>query len=134
MDRRTYEIEAKVERDHWWFKGRRKILGRLLSELPAIPGDARVLDVGCGTGANAAVLANGGQYSVGIDASPIPLGLSRGGHSAFVRGDAERLPFGDGSFARVVALDVLEHLDDDARGAAELFRVLQTGGDRKSVV
>ena len=129
MDRRTYEIEASVERDHWWFRGRRKILRRFLSELsPPLSVGARVLDVGCGTGANGGVVAESGRFAVGIDASPIPLGLPGGGHSARVRGDAQRLPFRDESFDGLTALDILEHLDDDAKGAAELFRVLAPGG------
>lgn len=132
MERSTYEIESQVERGHWWFRGRRRILRRLLSDLgPPLPWGARVLDVGCGTGANGPVLAERGRWAIGIDASPVPLGL-RGtgnrGHAGRVRGDAGALPFADGSLHLVVALDVLEHLDDDRAACAELRRVLVPGG------
>jgi len=132
MERATYEVEADVERRHWWFQGRRRILRRFLARLdpPLRPG-ARVLDVGCGTGANGPVLAENGRFAVGLDASPVPLGL-RGdgerGHAGRVRGDAGAQPFADRSFDMVVALDVLEHLDDDAAAARELRRVLRPDG------
>src|SRR3954468_15424434 len=95
---------------------------------PPLPPGARALDVGCGTGANGPVLAARAAFAVGIDASPVPLGLGERTHAARLRGDANALPFPDGSFDLVVALDVLEHLDDDAGGARELYRVLRPGG------
>jgi SAM-dependent methyltransferase len=127
VERATYEIEAQVERDHWWFRGRRRILGRLLRRLE-LPPAARVLDVGCGTGANGPVLAAGGNFAVGIDASSIPLRLDGRGHAVRLRGDAGALPFAGAAFDLVVALDVLEHLDDDKAAARELARVLAPGG------
>jgi len=130
MKQATYEVEAQVERDHWWFKGRRRILTRLVDDL-ALPAGARVLDVGCGTGANGPVLAAQGRFAVGVDASPVPLGLDgtgARGHAARLRGDATRLPFAEASFDLVVALDVLEHLIDDASAAREMHRVLRPGG------
>lgn len=128
VDRTTYQIEAQLERHHWWFQGRRRILDRLLAALdPPLPPGARVLDVGCGTGANGPVLAARSAFAVGLDASPIPLGLGERSHGARVRADAGALPFADASFDLVVALDVLEHLDDDAGGARELRRVLRPG-------
>ena len=45
-----------------------------------------------------------------------------------VRGDALRLPFGDGSFDRVIASEVLEHIPDDRTAMSELARVLRPGG------
>ena len=129
MERATYEVESEVERRHWWFIGRRRILSRLLDALspPLSPG-ARILDVGCGTGANGPVLAARGRFVVGLDASPIPLGLVGRGHHVRLRGDALCLPFADQSFDLVVALDVLEHLADDRAAARELRRVLRPDG------
>jgi SAM-dependent methyltransferase len=128
----TYEIEAQLERRHWWFQGRRRILDRMLKRLdPPLPPGARALDVGCGTGANGPVLAAHATFAAGIDASPVPLGLkgsAETGHSSRLRGDAGALPFADASFDLVMALDVLEHLDDDAAAARELRRVLRPGG------
>jgi SAM-dependent methyltransferase len=128
VDRATYEIEAQLERRHWWFQGRRRILDGFLAALdPPLPPGARVLDVGCGTGANGPVLAARAAFTVGLDASPIPLGLGQRSHGARLRGDAAALPFADASFDLVVVLDVLEHLDDDAAGAREVRRVLRPG-------
>jgi SAM-dependent methyltransferase len=127
MDRTTYEVEAKVERDHWWFRGRRRILSRLIDALH-LPDGAVALDVGCGTGANGPVLAERTRFSVGLDASSIPLGVEARGHAARLRGDALHLPFADASFDLVVALDVLEHLDDDFAAGRELRRVTRPDG------
>lgn len=126
MERATYEHEARLERTHWWFRGRRKILRRILARLD-LPSGARVLDLGCGTGANGPVLAEDGRFVVGVDASPVPLGFGARGHAGRLRGDALRLPFADASFDLVVALDVLEHIDDDHAAARELGRVARPG-------
>ena len=48
---RAYEIMARVERDHWWYEGRRRILAQIL-EAEGVGAGVRVLDVGCGTGPN----------------------------------------------------------------------------------
>jgi ubiquinone/menaquinone biosynthesis C-methylase UbiE len=61
------------------------------------------------------------QYG-GVDA-PAP-----GGRFAAVRGDARMLPFADGSFDRVIAAEVLEHIPDDEVAVRELVRVLRPGG------
>jgi SAM-dependent methyltransferase len=130
MEKGVYEVEAQVERTHWWFRGRRRILAGLIDRL-ALPTGARVLDVGCGTGANGPVLAGASRFAVGIDASPVPLGISgtaERGHAARIRGDATRLPFRDGGFDLVAALDVLEHLIDDRGALREMHRVLRPGG------
>ena len=78
MRRATYHVEHEVSADHWWFRGRRRILTRLLADL-GLPRSARILDAGCGTGANAPALAPHGQV-FGVDASPVPLSLARKSH------------------------------------------------------
>lgn len=128
MEARSYQIEAQVERDHWWFEGRRRLLRRLLA--PRAP-FARALDVGCGTGANAGELARCAEHTIGIDAAAGAIGAAgrrQPHHEVLICGDAFCLPLADQSVDLVAALDLLEHLDDDQAAVGELFRVLQPGG------
>jgi len=54
--------------------------------------------------------------------------LDERAHAGAVRSDALGLPFVDGSFDRVIAAEILEHIPDDTRAMAELARVLRPGG------
>lgn len=92
-----------------------------------------VLDYGCGHGMAAVVLARRGGHVTAFDLSPGYLAEARRRAAAngvsieFVQADAERLPFADGSFARIWGNAILHHLDL-RRAARELNRVLQPGG------
>src|SRR5258708_16044342 len=88
----------------------------------------RILDVGCGTGANLQMLAEFGAAE-GVDVSAEALDFCRArGLGAVRQGAAESLPYGDTQFDLVTGLDVVEHLDDDVAGLSEMFRVLRPGG------
>ncbi len=79
-------------------------------------------------GANLEMLARFGDAE-GVDVSPEALTFCRERGLDNVRqGEAERLPFADDSFDLITALDVVEHLDDDAAGLREMRRVLRPGG------
>ena len=106
------------------------------------PGD-RVLDLGCGFGRHAFAAARAGAAVVALDAGADEVAGVRAMFAAMVeageldaatsragavQGDALRLPFADGSFDRVVASEVLEHIPDDRSAIAELARVLRPGG------
>ena len=120
---------AEIERRHFWFVARRRLLDALLKT--TVPGgSARALDVGCGTGANAAVLRSHVRGVVGLDFRPEGIATARRQHcgdASFVRGEAARLPFADRAFDVVTVLDVLEHVDDEA-ALEEIVRVLRPGG------
>lgn len=91
---------------------------------------ARCLDVGCGDGGRSGpwLLANAGAY-VGVDVSDTAVEAARGaGLEARVIEDAAMLPFEDGAFDVVVCIEVLEHLFEPHRAAAEAFRVLVPDG------
>lgn len=133
MQAHTYPIMYEVEGAHWWFAGRRRILESFLEEIVEhlnVPEDEQphILDVGCGTGANLEMLRRFGKAE-GVDVSEEALQFCRArGLEEVKLGAAEALPYGDGSFDIVTALDVVEHLDDDAAGLREMRRVLRRDG------
>jgi ubiquinone/menaquinone biosynthesis C-methylase UbiE len=102
-----------------------------------ITGGQRVLEIGCGTG-NLTITAKRAQPAaevIGCDPDPRILAVAKrkanrltGIH--FEQGYAERLPYADGEFDRVLSSMMLHHINDDAKpaAAAEIFRVLRPGG------
>jgi SAM-dependent methyltransferase len=130
MQQHTYPILFKIEKSHWWHTGRRRIIAGFVEKIcrDLAVERPRILDVGCGTGANLEMLARFGEAE-GMDVSPDALAFCRERGLENVRlGAAERLPYEDGSFDLVTALDVVEHLDDDMAGLREMHRVLKPGG------
>ena len=135
MDLSLYETTYQVEDTHWWFVGRRAVvfdeLRRVLGEdrngtQPAAR--PRILDLGCGTGRNLTELEQIGD-AVGLDLEARALEFChQRGHNAVAQARAERQPFRDATFDAVMALDLLEHLDDDVAGVREVLRVLRPGG------
>jgi SAM-dependent methyltransferase len=87
----------------------------------------RILDVGCGTGANLEMLSQFGNAE-GVDVSDDALEFCRRKGLTVQKGLAETLPYDDGSFDVTTALDVVEHLDDDLVGLKEMYRVTKRGG------
>jgi SAM-dependent methyltransferase len=130
MQQHTYSIMYAVEGSHWWFAGRRRIIESFLKRIcqQLGPDRPRILDIGCGTGANLEMLSQFGAAE-GVDVSPEALAFCRQRGLQNVRqGEAEHLPFADGSFDLVTGLDVVEHLDDDVAGLKEMRRVLRSSG------
>jgi SAM-dependent methyltransferase len=115
MQSPQFQLHAEIEQRHWWFVGRRRIMtGLVKTILPPSP-DRLVIDVGCGTGANIAALAD--HYAcVGIDASAeaIHLARERFPQVQFRQGSAPE-DLGDwmDQAKLFLLMDVLEHLRDD---------------------
>ncbi|MBV9092591.1 MAG: class I SAM-dependent methyltransferase [Streptosporangiaceae bacterium] len=111
------------------------------SRFPIRPG-SRVLDLGCGGGRHAFEAYRRGAHVVAFDLDRSELGPVTGMFGAMraagetagtasataVSGDATAMPFGDATFDRVIAAEVLEHVLDDQRAMYELARVLRPGG------
>jgi 2-polyprenyl-6-hydroxyphenyl methylase/3-demethylubiquinone-9 3-methyltransferase len=98
----------------------------------ADPQALRVLDVGCGGGFLSNRLAREGHAVTGIDRSAESLRVARRydatGRVTYHAADALALPFGDGAFDAVTAMDFLEHVEAPGRVVAEAARVLAPGG------
>ena len=128
MDERFHPFQQAVEDWHWWYRTRRRILDQYLSRLNLDPARALLLDVGCGTGGGALVMSKHGR-AIGVDRALESFRISmERPYTHRVVAEVDQLPFADAKFDAVCALDVLEHLDDDHRGAQELLRVLKPGG------
>ncbi len=127
MDPAAYQTVFELDRDHWFFVGRRRIIARLLeSGLPER--ETIILDVGCGTGITKQMLEKYGQV-IGLDLAHEALDFCRQrGLVNLCQGDACHLPFADETCHLITALDLVEHLENDARGLQEFHRVLQEGG------
>ncbi len=125
-----FERMAQMEERYWWHVGRRDLIRRFLARYVAPAGPARILDLGCGTGRNLELLAEFGEVRGVEPAGPaLEHCRARGlGEDVVVPGSASAIPFPDASFDLVTAFDVLEHLDDDRAGLAEIRRVLRPGG------
>lgn len=129
MQRKELEEMSAVEGHHWWYCGKRHFMRRMLGRrLDGRGRRLRILDVGCGTGANAVEMAAYGDV-VACDRSLDALGMAAArGVALRCAGAAPQLPFADGTFDIVTAYDILEHVEDDAGFLAELGRVLAPGG------
>ncbi|HKO97207.1 MAG TPA: class I SAM-dependent methyltransferase [Pyrinomonadaceae bacterium] len=137
MQQHMYAIMRRVEENHWWYRGRRKIIRSFVEAIsraksgslnPNSKSVFEVLDVGCGTGANLEMLS---EFSVpaGVDISAEAVSYCHArGFPHVKNGAAETLPFDADSFDLVTALDVVEHLDDDVATLKEMRRVVKPDG------
>ncbi|HZP75376.1 MAG TPA: class I SAM-dependent methyltransferase [Pseudolabrys sp.] len=100
------------------------------ARLTTLGAGARILDVGCGTGAFTALLHERGYQPTGLDISPKSITLARRKFPSieFTEGDAENLPFADASFDGVLLSGIVHHFPDPRRLVSEVLRVLKPGG------
>lgn len=98
--------------------------------MPKPAGTMRLLDVGCGTGHYMARLAGLGYTVSGVDGSEEMLKHAKANNPGadIRRADVESLPFPDGSFDVVIAIEVLRYLPDPSKCISEMGRVLKPGG------
>ncbi len=129
MDR-LLELTYRAERTHFWFRGFRRFVAPWLADAAAGRTDLRLLDCGCGTGANLAMLARHGR-AFGFDLTARGLDFAKSnGVERVARASIGAIPFPDASFDIVTSFDVLYGLPDEVEQAAgrEMARVLKPGG------
>jgi ubiquinone/menaquinone biosynthesis C-methylase UbiE len=98
----------------------RRIVLRLLGD-----GPGRLLDVGCGGGAHAAVFGEHGWTVTGVDISPAQLELARARGVDVVEADGRKLPFENESFDAAVSMFTHTDVDDFQAAVREIWRVLR---------
>jgi ubiquinone/menaquinone biosynthesis C-methylase UbiE len=119
---------ASAETSHFWFRGFRAFMLPLIRQAARPP--ARILDCGCGTGANVEWLSRFGK-AVGFDLSPVGLRIGlNAGRTRLARATVTAAPFPDNAFDLVTSFDVLYSLEepDEQAAVGEMFRMARPGG------
>jgi len=126
----TYEAKYhQLEEQHWWFAGRRDAVYDLIQRIQ-LPATAAILEIGCSGGPLMQRLRAAGYTDLtGIDVSApaIELAQARGVPNVSLM-DGAALEFADTRFDLVIASDVLEHIENEAKALSEWTRVLKPGG------
>jgi SAM-dependent methyltransferase len=121
------ETLAKVRRHPWWQARAKLALATLAKHEIRAP--APVADVGCGWGTNLDALEKAGYHAVGFDISRHILELIDLPQRRLVEADLiQPLPKDHAMFDALLALDVIEHLDDDRGAVLRMASLLQPGG------
>jgi len=125
MEDEEYDKQYTIEKTHAWFRAKRLLISQWL---PPSTADRRLLDIGCGTGANLEQLRTNG-WVVGVDNSLQALTYCQmRGLSVVVCAKVEQLPFKDACVSEVTALDILEHIEREQLALKEITRILSTDG------
>lgn len=129
MDRRVYDRMAEHDSTHWWYRARRDILADYLTREGNLPANARILEIGCGTGHNLPMLAQFGAVdAIEIDPAARTIAGQRLGKPV---GEAPLpgLPgVPAGHYDLIAVLDVVEHIEDDVAALTAMRERLAPGG------
>jgi SAM-dependent methyltransferase len=127
MDERLLKTMLDVDEQHWWYRGRRRVIRAELDRVP-LPEHAQILDAGCGSGRTLEELVDYGEVS-GLELNEDAAEVARDRHLGEVQiGRLEEVPWENDRFDLITCLDVLEHTPDDGVALRELLRVTKPGG------
>ena len=129
MQPEEYDKLHRVEREHWFYSGKRAIVRHWLHATFPLRPDSLLLDCGAGTGLFAEEMAAHCRV-VATDDHDAALQLLRQrlGPERVITASCDALPLPDNAIDCLTALDVLEHVADDASAVREFARVLKPGG------
>ena len=129
MERVVYQQMAELDDRHWWYRARRRILAELVRREARPPKDARILEIGCGTGHNLSMLAGFGHIDgLELDDEMRALSEKRLGRKIMRSPLPELSEVKDKSYDLIGAFDVIEHIDDDVAAVAAIATKLKPGG------
>ena len=129
MERVVYETMAEVDRRHWWYVARREIIATLIRRNVRPPANAQILELGCGTGHNLAILGEFGHVdALELDDGARAVAEGRLGRSVMSAPLPELAGVPAHHYDLIGAFDVIEHIDDDAASLASIATKLKPGG------
>lgn len=126
----AYREMAETEARHWWFVGRRAVLGTVVGAMN-LPKSAEILEIGSGTGGNLEMLSRFGRVqAMEMDPTARSIALQKTGHRFDVRLGRcpNEIPFAGERFDLICLFDVLEHIEEDTETLAAVKKLLAEGG------
>ncbi len=129
MDRIVYDRMAEHDSTHWWYTARRDILHDYVARYAGLPKDARILEIGCGTGHNLPMLMQFGSVdAIEIDPAARDIASKRLGKPVGAAPLPELTGVERGAYDMIAVLDVVEHIQDDVAALQAMRECLKPGG------
>jgi SAM-dependent methyltransferase len=129
MDRDVYRRLDALEGQHWWFAARRRILRSAIERFRPQAERLRLLEAGCGTGGNLALLSEFGAVDAfELDDEARRVAAGKGGVDVRKGMLPDDVPFARGGYDIVAAFDVIEHVKEDVASLRSLGERLAPGG------
>lgn len=127
MEQIEYQRMAEHETTYWWHVGRRLVITEVIKKIKFLDSQTRIVDIGCGTGANYPLLKIFGLVT-GVDrqAEAIAFCRQRQAYDDLWLGDALSIPLPPPNL--ITAFDVLEHINDDQLALNSWHQALTSGG------
>lgn len=129
MEKKVYEELKRIQNTHWWFVAKREIVLDIFKNY--VNGrDNKILDVGCGMGLMLQHLKKHGEvFGMDFSKEAVQYCQNTFGKDNIKYGKLpDNVPFDNGFFDAVVALDVLEHIEDDLSSISKLYDILKDNG------
>jgi len=128
MESNLYDLFYEQERNHWWFQARKEIILKLIKDYIKPKEDLKILDIGCGTGMTMEALGKFGEVW-GVDNNPkaIDYCRKRGLKNLILADFPSQVPLKE-KFDLITFLDVLEHIEGDAKAIKTAKGLLEPGG------
>jgi SAM-dependent methyltransferase len=128
MERVVYDQMAELDQRHWWYRARRQVLAALICRT-GVPAHARILEIGCGTGHNLAMLSEFGEVdALELDGEARKIAAKRLGKPVMKSPLPEMKGVRKAHYDLIGAFDVIEHIDDDVTALASIAQRLKRGG------
>jgi len=129
MERIVYDRMAELDERHWWYRARRDILADLIRRRIALPANARILEIGCGTGHNLEMLGRFGTVdAIEIDDAARAIATQRLGRTVMTAPLPRLTGVAESAYDLIAILDVLEHIEADRAALAAMATKLKPGG------
>jgi SAM-dependent methyltransferase len=120
---------ADLEEDNWWVEGRKKVVYDIIKKYAKQSnGELRILDAGCGPGGTTSFFSEFGQlYGTDFSTQALKHAIGKNLQNVF-KSDLTALPLQSEKFDIIIALDVIEHIENDLGVLKELKRILLQDG------